>query len=169
MGFHSFFNLLGPLTNPAGARYQLLGTFAGERLEQTARVLGRLGSKRAWVVHGQDGLDEVTPCGTTNVAELREDGTVRLFTVTPEEAGLERVPREALAGGDAQENARTLKALLEGERSGVRTAVLLNAAAALVVVGQVDTLREGVKKAEAAIDSGAAAGKLAALLKAAVS
>ncbi|HEX8704382.1 MAG TPA: anthranilate phosphoribosyltransferase [Myxococcaceae bacterium] len=169
MGFYSFFNLLGPLTNPAGARYQLLGTFAGERLEQTARVLGRLGSKRAWVVHGQDGLDEVTPCDTTNVAELREDGTVRLFTVTPEEAGLERVPREALAGGDAEENARKLRSLLEGERSGLRTAVLLNAAAALVVVGQVENLREGVKRAEAAIDSGSAANKLAALINGAVS
>jgi anthranilate phosphoribosyltransferase len=165
MGFHSFFNLLGPLTNPAGARYQLLGTFAGERLEQTARVLGRLGSRRAWVVHGEDGLDEVSPCSPTNVAELREDGTVRLFTVNPEDAGLERVPREAIAGGEAEENARRLKALLEGERSGIRTAVLLNAAAALVVVGLAAELREGVKRAEEAIDSGAAARKLAALIQ----
>jgi anthranilate phosphoribosyltransferase len=165
MGFHSFFNLLGPLTNPAGARYQLLGTFAGERLVQTARVLGRLGSRRAWVVHGQDGLDEVTPCGPTDVAELREDGTVRTFVVTPEDAGLERIPREAIAGGDAEHNSRLLKALLEGERSGIRTAVLLNAAAALVVVGQAADLREGVKRAAEAIDSGAAARKLAALLQ----
>jgi anthranilate phosphoribosyltransferase len=165
MGFHSFFNLLGPLTNPAGARYQLLGTFAGERLEQTARVLGRLGSRRAWVVHGQDGLDEVSPCAPTNVAELREDGTVRLFTVSPEDAGLERVSRESIAGGEAEENARLLKALLEGERSGIRTAVLLNAAAALVVVGLAANLPEGVKRAEAAIDSGAAARKLAALIQ----
>jgi anthranilate phosphoribosyltransferase len=164
LGFHSFFNLLGPLTNPAGARYQLLGTFAGERLEQTARVLGRLGSRRAWVVHGQDGLDEVSPCAVTNVAELREDGTVRLFTVSPEEAGLERVPREAIAGGDAQENAQLLMRLLQGERSGIRTAVLLNTAAALMVVGLASGLREGVKKAEEAIDSGSARRKLAALL-----
>lgn len=169
MGTHSIFNLLGPLTNPAGARYQLLGTFAGERVEQTARVLWRLGSRRAWVVHGHDGLDEITPCGPSDVAELREDGTVRTFTVTPEEAGLERVPREAIAGGDAEENARRLKALLEGERSGVRTAVLLNAAAALVVVGKADTLREGVKQAAHAIDSGAAARKLASLVKGAES
>jgi anthranilate phosphoribosyltransferase len=165
MGFYSFFNLLGPLTNPAGARYQLLGTFAGERLEQTARVLGRLGSRRAWVVHGQDGLDEVSPCSATNVAELREDGTVRMFTVSPEDAGLERVPREAIAGGEAAENARLLKALLDGERSGIRTAVLLNAAAALMVVGLVPDLRQGVKRAEEAIDSGAAARKLAALIQ----
>jgi anthranilate phosphoribosyltransferase len=169
LGFYSFFNLLGPMTNPAGARYQLLGTFAGERLEQTARVLGRLGSRRAWVVHGHDGLDEVTPCGPTNVAELCADGTVRSFTITPEDAGLERVPREAIAGGDAQENAQLLKALLGGERSGIRTAVLLNTAAALMVVGQASDLREGVKRAEESIDSGSAARKLAVLTKGAVS
>jgi anthranilate phosphoribosyltransferase len=169
MGFHSFFNLLGPLTNPAGARYQLLGTFAGERLEQTARVLGRLGSRRAWVVHGQDGLDEVSPCSPTNVAELLEDGSVRLFTISPEDAGLERVPQEAIAGGDAEHNAQLLKGLLQGERSGIRTAVLLNAAAALVIVGQAADLREGVKRAEQSIDSGSAASKLAALIKGTVS
>lgn len=169
MGFHSVFNLLGPLTNPAGARYQLLGTFDGRRVEQTARVLGRLGSRRAWVVHGHDGLDEISPCSPTEVAELREDGTVRTFTVTPEDAGLETVPREAIAGGDAEENAKRLRSLLEGERTGLRTAVLLNAAAALVVVGQVADLREGVRKAEHAIDTGSAARKLAALIQGAVS
>jgi anthranilate phosphoribosyltransferase len=99
------------------------------------------------------------------VAELREDGTVRTFTLSPEDAGLERVPREAIAGGEAEENARRLKALLEGERSGIRTAVLLNAAAALVVVGLAPDLRQGVKQAEEAIDSGAAARKLSALLQ----
>jgi anthranilate phosphoribosyltransferase len=169
LGFHSVFNLLGPLTNPAGARYQLLGTFDGNRLEQTARVLGRLGSRRAWVVHGDDGLDEISPCAPTQVAELREDGTVRTFTVTPADAGLEVVSREAIAGGDAEENAKRLRALLDGERSGLRTAVLLNAAAALVVVGQANDLREGVRKAEHAIDSGAATRKLAALIHGAVS
>ncbi|MCP3145127.1 anthranilate phosphoribosyltransferase [Pyxidicoccus xibeiensis] len=169
MGFHSVFNLLGPLTNPAGARYQLLGTFDGQRVEQTARVLGRLGSRRAWVVHGDDGLDEVSPCAPTRVAELCEDGTVRTFTVRPEDAGLEVVGREAIAGGDAEENAKRLRSLLEGERSGLRTAVLLNAAAALVVVGQAVDLRDGVRKAEHAIDSGAAARKLAALIHGAVS
>ncbi len=165
LGLHTVFNLLGPLTNPAGARYQLLGTFAGERLEQTARVLSRLGSKRAWVVHGRDGLDEISPCTSTDVAELCEDGTVRTFTLSPEDAGLERVPPEAIAGGDVEENARRLKALLAGERSGVRTAVLLNAAAALVVVGKAGDLREGVRKAEESIDSGSAAAKLEALVK----
>jgi anthranilate phosphoribosyltransferase len=165
LGFHSIFNLLGPLTNPAGARYQLLGTFAGDRVEQTARVLARLGSRRAWVVHGQDGLDELSPCGPSDVAELREDGSVRTFTVTPEEAGLSKVPPEAIAGGDAEENARRLKALLAGERSGVRTAVLLNAAAALVVVGKAAHLREGVMKAAESIDSGAAAAKLEMLVR----
>ncbi|NMO15346.1 anthranilate phosphoribosyltransferase [Pyxidicoccus fallax] len=169
MGFHSVFNLLGPLTNPAGARYQLLGTFDGNRVEQTARVLGRLGSRRAWVVHGDDGLDEISPCAPTRVAELREDGSVRTFTVTPEDAGLEVVPREAIAGGDAEENAKRLRSLLQGERSGLRTAVLLNAAAALVVVGHAEDLREGVRKAEHAIDSGSAASKLAALIHGATS
>jgi anthranilate phosphoribosyltransferase len=169
LGFHSVFNLLGPLTNPAGARYQLLGTFAGNRLEQTARVLGRLGSRRAWVVHGDDGLDEVSPCAPTRVAELCEDGTVRTFTVRPEDAGLEVVSREAIAGGDAEENAQRLRALLDGERSALRTAVLLTAAAALVGVGLALNLRAGVKKAEHAIDSGSAARKLAALIHGAVS
>lgn len=169
MGFHSMFNLLGPLTNPAGARYQLLGTFDGTRVEQTARVLGRLGSRRAWVVHGHDGLDEVSPCAPTQVAELRADGTVHTFTVRPEDAGLEVVSREDIAGGDAEENAKRLRSLLDGERSGLRTAVLLNAAAALVVVGQSPDLREGVKQAERAIDSGAAARKLSALIHGAVS
>ncbi|RKH42784.1 anthranilate phosphoribosyltransferase [Corallococcus sicarius] len=165
LGFHSVFNLLGPLTNPAGARYQLLGTFDRKRVEQTARVLGRLGSQRAWVVHGHDGLDEVSPCAPTEVAELRADGTVHCFTVTPEDAGLTTISRDSIAGGDAEENARMLRALLAGERNGIRTAVLLNAAAALLVVGQVDTLKEGVKKAEHAIDSGAAERKLAALIE----
>jgi anthranilate phosphoribosyltransferase len=103
------------------------------------------------------------------VAELCVDGTVRSFTIAPEDAGLERVPREAIAGGDAQENAQRLKALLGGERSGIRTAVLLNAAAALVVVGLAPDLRQGVKRAEESIDSGSAASKLAALIKGAVS
>jgi anthranilate phosphoribosyltransferase len=164
IGLHTVFNLLGPLTNPAGARYQLLGTFAGERLEQTARVLSRLGSKRAWVVHGRDGLDEISPCTTSDVAELREDGTVRTFSLNPEDAGLERVPQEAIIGGDVEDNARRLKALLAGERSGVRTAVLLNAAAALVVVGKAADLKEGVLRAVESIDSGAAAAKLQALV-----
>ncbi len=169
MGFHSFFNLLGPLTNPAGARYQLLGTFAGQRLMQTARVLKRLGSRRAWVVHGEDGLDEVSPCAPTQVAELREDGTMREFTLTPEGMGLKRVSPEEIAGGDAEENAQRLRKLLAGEHSGVRTAVVLNTAAALVVVGQAPDLRTGVKRAQESIDSGAAAGKLEALLKRAAS
>lgn len=164
IGLHTLFNLLGPLTNPAGARYQLLGTFAGERLEQTARVLSKLGSTRAWVVHGRDGLDEISPCTASDVAELREDGSVRTFSLTPEDAGLERVPPEAIAGGDVEDNARRLKALLAGERSGVRTAVLLNAAAALVVVGKAKDLKEGVLRAVESIDSGAAAAKLQALV-----
>lgn len=162
LGIHSVFNLLGPLTNPAGARYQLLGTFAGHRVEQTARVLGRLGSARAWVVHGEDGLDELSPCGPSQVAEL-SDEQVRCFTVTPEDAGLERVSPESLAGGDAEANARTLERLLAGEHSGIRTAVLLNTAAAMVVVGKAKSLKEGVKVATEALDSGAAAQKLVLL------
>ena len=165
LGLYTLFNLLGPMTNPAGARFQLLGTFAGERLEQTARVLRRLGSRRAWVVHGWDGLDELSPCTSSDVAELREDGSVRTFTLTPEDAGLERVKPESIVGGDAEDNARRFRALLEGERSGVRTAVVFNTAAALVVVGKAADLKEGALRAVESIDSGAAASKLNALVK----
>jgi anthranilate phosphoribosyltransferase len=165
IGSHSIFNLLGPLTNPAGARYHLMGTFDRSRLVSTARVLAKLGSVRAWVVHGHDGLDEVSPCAPTDVASLESDGHVRCFTISPADAGLAPVDVSAIAGGDAKHNARVLLAVLEGERSGARDAVILNASAALVVAGDAKDLREGAALATRSIDTGAARAKLAALAR----
>jgi anthranilate phosphoribosyltransferase len=154
LGTRTIFNILGPLSNPAGARRQLIGVFAAQWIEPLAEVLGRLGSERAWVVHGE-GLDELTTAGTTEVAELR-DGKVRTFRVTPEEVGLPRARREDLKGGDAESNAAKLRDLLAGEPGPRRDIVLLNSAAALVVAGKATELREGIALAAQSIDSGAA-------------
>jgi anthranilate phosphoribosyltransferase len=156
LGTRTIFNLLGPLSNPAGARRQLMGVFAREWVEPLARVLARVGSRRAWVVHGADGLDELTTTGITYVAELIE-GEVRTFEVTPEEAGLPLARPEELKGGDPAYNAGALRALLAGERGAYRDIVLLNAAAALIVAGRVGGLAEGVAEAAEAVDRGAAA------------
>lgn len=155
LGTRTIFNLLGPLSNPAGARRQLLGVFSRTWVEPLARVLGRLGSERAWVVHGSDGLDEITTTGVTHVAELR-DGAVRTFEVAPEDAGLSRAEPSALKGGDATTNAQAIRALLAGETGAYRDIVLLNAGAALVVAGRADGLRSGVTQAREALDGGAA-------------
>jgi anthranilate phosphoribosyltransferase len=154
LGTRTIFNILGPLSNPAGAKRQLVGVFAAQWTEPLAEVLGRLGSERAWVVHGE-GLDELTTAGTTQVAELR-DGTVRTFTVTPEEVGLPRAQRDDLKGGDAENNAAKLRDLLAGERGPRRDIVLLNSAAALVVADKAKDLREGIAVARRSIDGGAA-------------
>jgi len=153
LGTRTIFNLLGPLSNPAGARRQLLGVFSQAWVEPLAHVLGRLGSDRAWVVHGSDGLDEITTTGPTHVAELR-DGKVRTFSVTPEDAGLERAEAAALKGGDPATNAAALKALLEGETGAYRDIALLNAGAALLVAGKAEDLQAGVDLARRAIASG---------------
>jgi anthranilate phosphoribosyltransferase len=163
LGFSSFLNLLGPLVNAAGVRDQLVGCHDAALLERMARVLGRLGSARAWVVRGRDGLDEVSPSAPTDVAALQPEGTVHFFTLTPEDAGLTPVPPGALEGGEPAANARHIRAMLAGEESPLRTAVLLNCAAALVMSGRVAHLREGAAVAARAIDSGAAMAKLAAL------
>ncbi len=163
LGFASFLNLLGPLANPAGVKEHLLGCYDVALLEPVARVLGRLGSARAWVVRGRDGLDEVSPSGPTDVAALQPDGSVRWFTVVPEDAGLLPTQPGALEGGAAESNARRVHGLLAGEESPLRTAVLLNCAAALVMSGRAADLREGAEVAARAIDSGAAMAKLAAL------
>jgi anthranilate phosphoribosyltransferase len=155
LGFRTVFNLLGPLSNPAGAKRQLLGVFDGRWVDPLARVLGALGATRAWVVHG-DGLDEITTTGTTHVAEWR-DGGVRLFNITPEAVGLPRAALADLRGGDPTENATALRALLAGEKGAYRDVVLINAAAAFLVADKVETLREGVGMAAKSIDSGAAA------------
>ncbi|HSA81129.1 MAG TPA: anthranilate phosphoribosyltransferase [Geminicoccaceae bacterium] len=163
LGTRTIFNLLGPLANPAGARRQLLGVFARDWLEPLARVLGQLGSERAWVVHGSDGLDELTTTGPSQVAELRA-GRVETFEVTPEQAGLPRARLEDLRGADATTNADALRALLDGVRGPYRDIVLLNSAAALVVAERADDLAAGVASAVGAIDSGAAKAALARLV-----
>jgi anthranilate phosphoribosyltransferase len=162
LGFRTIFNLLGPLTSPAGSQRQVVGVFAERWVERTAEALAVLGTERAWVVHGQ-GLDEMTTTGETSVAEVR-DGQVRLFTVTPEAVGLPRAALADLTGGAPAENAVALRALLAGEMGPYRDIVLLNAAAAFLVGDKVETLREGVELAGRVIDDGRAADALARLV-----
>ncbi len=164
IGFRTVFNLLGPLSNPAGARRQVMGVYDPRLLEPLAEVLGRLGATRAWTVHGQ-GLDELTTTGETEVAEWK-DGAVRRFTVTPEDAGLPRADLAALRGGDAEENAAALRALLDGSTGAYRDIVLLNAAAALVVADRAADLAEGAAMAASVIDDGRAAKALVDLVEA---
>ena len=163
IGFRTVFNLLGPLSNPAGAKRQVMGVYDPRLLEPLAEVLGRLGATRAWTVHGQ-GLDELTTTGPTEVAEWK-DGAVRRFQVTPEDAGLARVDIESLRGGDAETNAAALTALLAGQTGPYRDIVLLNAAAALLVADKASDLKQGVALAGAAIDDGKAAEALAGLAR----
>jgi anthranilate phosphoribosyltransferase len=152
LGTRTIFNLLGPLSNPAGARRQIVGGFSPHWVEPLAHVLGKLGAERAWVMHGSDGLDELTTTGPSSVAEWAE-GRVRSFEVTPEQVGLERAKAEDLRGGDAATNARALRAVLEGETGAYRDIVLLNAGAALLVAGKAERLQDGIRLAAEAIDS----------------
>lgn len=154
LGFRTLFNLLGPLSNPAGARRQVVGAYDPARLETLAQVLGALGTTRAWVVHG-DGLDELTTTGETQVVEWA-GGALRRFTVTPEAAGLPRAAPESLRGGDPACNAAALTAILDGQEGPYRDIVVFNAAAALVVGARAGDLREGVRMAAASIDTRAA-------------
>ena len=154
LGFRTIFNLLGPLTNPAGSKRQVVGVFSEKWVNPLAQALGTLGAERAWVVHG-GGLDEMTTTGETSVAEFRE-GQVRLFTITPEAVGLQRAALADLTGGAPAENAEALRRLLKGETGPYRDIVLLNAAAAFLVGEKVETLREGVELAAAVIDDGRA-------------
>ena len=165
LGFRTMFNLLGPLSNPAQVKRQLLGVFAAEWVEPLAQVLKALGTQRAWVVHGSDGLDELTITGPTAVAAL-ENGRVISRVVTPEEIGVARVSLAALKGGDTEENAAALTALLDGAKGAFRDIVLLNSAAALVVAEKASDLKSGAKLAAEAIDSGAAKDVLARLVTA---
>lgn len=155
LGIRTLFNLLGPLANPAGATHQLVGVYDGGRVRQLAEALGALGVTAAWVVHGEGGLDEVSPSGPTMVAQL-EDGEVTTFEVTPSDFGLSAVPLESLGGGDAEENAAIIRRVLGGEQSPARAAVVLNAAAALKVTGAESDLGDAAERASAAIDDGAA-------------
>lgn len=162
LGTRTIFNLLGPLSNPAGVKRQLLGVFAPEWVEPLAHVLNELGCEAAWVVHG-DGLDEMTLTGATKVAELK-NGIVRCFDVTPEDAGLARAEASALKGGDAEHNAKALRALLDGAPGAYRDITLLNSAAALIVAGKAASLKDGVSMAAHSIDSGSARAALDRLI-----
>ena len=161
LGTRTIFNLLGPLANPARVRRQLTGVFDPQWARPMAETLGRLGSETAWIVHGQ-GLDELSVAGENQVVALR-DGSVRCFTVTPEQAGLPRAPIGAIRGGDAALNAATLLALLQGATGPYRDTVLLNAAGALIVAGRAGDLREGVGLATRSIASGASLAALETL------
>ena len=164
MGTRTIFNLLGPLSNPAGVQSYLLGVFSPQWLEPLARALQVLGARRAYVVHGE-GMDEMTTTGETRIAKL-ENGTVTVETVTPEEAGLPRAALSALLGGDAEENAAAIRKTLAGEKGPLRDIVVLNAGTALVVAGLVPSIHEGIAEAVGAIDSGKAMGVLDALVAA---
>ena len=157
------FNLLGPLTNPARATCQVVGVYSADLVEKLAEALSMLGLHRALVVHGDDGLDGITITGPKRIGEVRE-GQVHTYEVTPEEFGLPRATLEDISGGDAPLNAKLIQDVLQGEKSARRDVVLLNAAAALVAAGRADHLREAVPLAAKAIDSGAAAAKLQALI-----
>jgi anthranilate phosphoribosyltransferase len=159
----TMFNLLGPLTNPARASGQVVGVYALEMVEKLAEALSMLGLKRALVVHGLDGLDEITISGPTRIAEARS-GSVRTYEVDPEEFGMKRATLADISGGDASENAAIIREVLSGKKSPRRDVVVLNAAAALVAGGRVDHLKEGVALAAQSIDSGAAARKLESLV-----
>src|SRR4030088_3578906 len=163
LGTRTIFNLLGPLSNPAGVKRQMVGVFSRQWLEPLALVLKNLGSESAWVVHGSDGLDEITTAGTTYVAAL-ENGAVRTFEITPEEVGLERVKPEALRGGEAKHNAQALVDVLKGKAGPFRDVAVLNAAAGLMVAGRAKDLKQAVALAQKAVDSGEAEDRLQRLI-----
>jgi len=163
LGTRTIFNLLGPLSNPAGVTRQMVGVFAPEWVEPVAETLRTLGADHVWVVHG-DGYDEITTTGETHVAELVK-GNIRTFVLTPEELGLKRHSKNDLRGGDAAYNANALRAVLSGTPGAYRDTVLMNAGAGLVVAGRAATLADGVAAAAAAIDNGRALGVLEALVK----
>ena len=164
LGTRTIFNLLGPLANPAGVKRQMVGVFSRKWIEPLAQVLKNLGSEAVWVVHGSDGLDEITTSGATYVAAL-ENGAVRTFEITPEEVGLPRVKAEALRGGDAKANAQALADVLKGKKSAFRDVAVFNAAAGLIVAGRAKELKAAVALAEKSIDSGEADARLQRLIK----
>ena len=163
LGTRTIFNLLGPLSNPARVKRQMIGTFSKQWVEPMAQVLKNLGAESIWVVHGSDGLDEITTAGPTTVAAL-ENGKIRTFEVGPEDAGLSRSKSEALRGGDAEHNAKALLDVLKCKRSPFRDVAILNAAAALVVAGKAKDLKQGAMIAAKSIESGEAEGRLDRLI-----
>jgi anthranilate phosphoribosyltransferase len=163
LGTRTIFNLLGPLSNPAGVRRQMIGVFSKQWTQPLALVLKNLGSERVWVVHGSDGLDEITTSGPTSVSAL-EDGQVKSFEISPDQLGLRRVKPEALRGGDAAMNAKAVLDVLQGKASAFRDVALLNAAATLVVAGKAKDLTDGLHAAAHAVDCGEAEGRLDRLI-----
>jgi len=164
MGTRTIFNILGPMSNPAGVKRQLIGVFDRQWQHPMTEVLKTLGSERAWVVHGADGTDEITTTGPTYVVSL-ENGEISEFEVSPEQAGLPLATLEDLRGGEAEENAAVLNALLQGATGAYRDVVLFNAAAALIIAGKAADLPEGVAMATRAIDEGLALEKLHRLVE----
>jgi len=165
LGIHTTFNLLGPLSNPAGAPRQIIGVWRKDLAERLARVLAALGTEHAWVVHGEDGLDEITLAGKTHVAEAR-GGEVRTFEIAPEDFGFDAAALDHLRGGDTEANAAIVRAVLEQKRQDeARRLVIMTAAAALLLGGVADDLRDGARRAAESIDSGAALAKLDLLIK----
>ncbi len=164
IGIRTVFNILGPLTNPAGAKSQVLGVAEGSLTMKMAQVLELLGCHHALVVHGEDGLDEITPSGRTTVCELK-GGIINSYSLTPEDLGFQRATRESLKGGSAQDNADLLRRVLEGEKGPRRDIVLMNAAAAIMAGDRAANLEEGVEIAKEAIDSGKALEKLEGLIR----
>ncbi|CUJ35416.1 anthranilate phosphoribosyltransferase [Cognatishimia activa] len=165
LGTRTIFNILGPLTNPAGAKRQITGAFSRNLIRPMAETLGKLGSEKAWLVHGSDGTDELTITGVSYVSALETDGSVRDFELHPEEAGLPVHPFEETVGGTPEYNAKALRAVLDGEKGAYRDAVLLNSAAALVIADKANDLKQGVEIAAESIDSGKAKEKLTCLAK----
>src|SRR5215467_8147725 len=163
LGVRTAFNLLGPLTNPAGATRQIVGVPRPELTELLARSLLLLGSDRAWVVHGADGIDEISTAGYTKISECRQ-GMVNTFYLHPADVGLPKASLTALKGGDAQENARIIRGILDGEQGAPRDVVLLNAGAGLLIAGRVSSVQDGIARAAHAIDSGDAAKTLGRLI-----
>ncbi len=164
LGIRTIFNILGPLTNPAGANMQLLGVYSEDLLEPMAKTLANLGVKRGMVVYGKDGLDEISVSAPTAVCEI-QDGQLITYEITPEEFGLERCQKEDLAGGTAEDNAQITKAILSGEKGPKRNAVLLNSAAAIHIARPFISIKEAIKMAEELIDSGKAMEQLEAFVK----
>jgi anthranilate phosphoribosyltransferase len=164
LGTRTIFNLLGPLSNPAGVKRQVTGVFSKTWVEPLAQVLKNLGSEACWICHGEGGMDEIVPSGTSWITELK-DGTIRSFEVSPEAAGLQRSAIDDLKGGDAAHNAEALRHVLAGKQGAFRDAGVMTAGAALVVAGKTADLKSGVILAQKAIDSGAAENALAALVK----
>ena len=163
LGTRTIFNLLGPLSNPAGAKRQIMGVFAKQWVEPLAHVQKQLGAERVWVMHGADGMDELTTTGVTHVAEL-VNGQVRTFDVTPEDAGLPLASPDDLKGGEPAGNAAALRGVLQGQKNAFRDIVLLNAAAGLIVAEKTETLREGAAMAAEVLDNGKALARLEQLV-----